>query len=62
MLTIASMVGVARYPPNYDAAMAQNQVAPGQVTTSIGIREGTELSIRVVGLMQGIYSYGGAML
>lgn len=57
-----TMVGVARYPPNYDAAMAQNQVAPGQVTTSIGIREGTELSIRVVGLMQGIYSYGGAML
>ena len=56
------MVGVARYPPNYDAAMAQNQVAPGQVTTSIGIREGTELSIRVVGLMQGVNSYGGAML
>jgi hypothetical protein len=56
------MVQAATSPPNYDAAMAQNQVKPGPVITSIGAPEGGSLSIRVVGLMQGIYSYGGAML
>lgn len=56
------MVAAASSPPNYDAAFAQNQVEPGPVITSIGVPENGSLGAEVVGLMQGIYSYGGAML
>jgi len=57
-----SMGAVATSPPNYTAAFAQNEVPRGPVVTSVGIPENGSLGAQVVGLMQAIYSYGGAML
>lgn len=58
----SSMVGAAKYPPNYATAAAQNQVEPGPVLHSIGFPRDGDTSYRLVGLAQAIYSYGGAML
>ncbi|EXJ76257.1 uncharacterized protein A1O5_00765 [Cladophialophora psammophila CBS 110553] len=57
-----TMAGAASYPPNYSTALAQNQVKAGPVVTSVGTPADGTLSTRIVGLMQAIYSYGGAML
>ncbi|KIW99095.1 uncharacterized protein Z519_00758 [Cladophialophora bantiana CBS 173.52] len=57
-----TMAGAASYPPNYSTALAQNQVKAGPIVTSVGTPADGTLSTRIVGLMQGIYSYGGAML
>ena len=47
-----------------DAAVAQNQgvTADQPITTTAGQRPGTDFSLQIVGLMQAVYSYGGAML
>ncbi|MCJ1251113.1 hypothetical protein MMC30_008344 [Trapelia coarctata] len=47
-----------------DAAALQNQgvTADQPITTTAGARPGTDFSLQVVGLMQAVYSYGGAML
>jgi hypothetical protein len=57
-----SMAGAATYPPNFEAAFAESQVSPGPVITSIGVPKDRSLTDQVVGLMQCVYSYGGAML
>lgn len=53
---------VAHSPPNIDAAVASNQVQPGPVITTAGPGIGIDFTGQVVGLMQAVYSYGGAML
>ncbi len=47
-----------------DTAALQNQgvTADQPITTTAGARPGTDFSLQVVGLMQAVYSYGGAML
>ena len=47
-----------------EAAVAQNEgvTADQPVMTTAGQRPGTAFSLQVVGLMQAVYSYGGAML
>lgn len=48
--------------PNYDAALANNNAPKGPVVTTAGPPEGVGFQGQVVGLMQAVYSYGGAML
>ena len=57
---------VAHYPPNYEAAVANDIIPdlnnPPPITTTGGAPEGVEFTGQIVGLMQAVYSYGGAML
>ena len=53
---------VAHSPPNYEAGIASNFVTQGPVQTSAGPPAGIDFSGQIVGLMQAVYSYGGAML
>ncbi|KAL9613542.1 MAG: hypothetical protein Q9167_001927 [Letrouitia subvulpina] len=48
--------------PNYDAALANNDAEKGPVATTAGPPEGVAFQGQLVGLMQAVYSYGGAML
>ena len=48
--------------PNYDAALANNAAERGPKVTTAGPPEGVAFEGQVVGLMQAVYSYGGAML
>lgn len=48
--------------PNYDAALANNDAEKGPVATTAGPPEGVGFQGQLVGLMQAVYSYGGAML
>lgn len=59
---ISTMVIVANTDPNYDAALANNFVDKGPVVTTAGPAAGVAFDGQVVGLMQAVYSYGGAML
>jgi len=63
---IITLASVANMAPNYQAAAAQNGVAVGPpappVKTTGGSPDGVAFSGQVVGLMQAVYSYGGAML
>lgn len=59
---IATMAIVANTEPNYDAALANNFVEKGPVVTTAGPRGGVAFDGQIVGLMQAVYSYGGAML
>jgi len=53
---------VAHSPPNFTAAKSSNGVDPGPIVTTGGSPPGTPFEQQVVGLMQAVYSYGGAML
>ncbi|KAL8990952.1 MAG: hypothetical protein Q9177_000508 [Variospora cf. flavescens] len=48
--------------PNYDAALANNNAPKGPKVTTAGPPAGVAFEGQVVGLMQAVYSYGGAML
>ena len=48
--------------PNYDAALANNAAPKGPKLTTAGPPMGVGFQGQVVGLMQAVYSYGGAML
>ncbi|KAL8974249.1 MAG: hypothetical protein Q9197_001502 [Variospora fuerteventurae] len=48
--------------PNYDAALANNDAPKGPKVTTAGPPAGVAFEGQVVGLMQAVYSYGGAML
>jgi hypothetical protein len=57
------MVVVHYYPPNYAAAQASFGTPPNQpIVTTANWPPGTTLIDRINGLMQGVYSYGGATL
>lgn len=63
LLVIFITMGVAAHSePNWDAAKASNQVEKGPIITTGGPPPGVEFEGQVVGLMQAVYSYGGAML
>ena len=57
---------VAKSPPYYKGALAANTgptvVDNGPVITTAGPQEGVDFNGQVVGLMQAVFSYGGAML
>lgn len=63
---IITMAVCAVTPPNYEAAHAQNLVPlvtpPEGVYHYVGVNPSIGFSGQIVGLMQAIYSYGGAML
>lgn len=59
---IATMAIVANTAPNYDAALANNFAEKGPVVTTAGPPDGVAFDGQIVGLMQAVYSYGGAML
>ena len=59
---IATMAIVANTEPNYAAALANNFADKGPVVTTAGPGDGVAFDGQVVGLMQAVYSYGGAML
>ena len=56
------MVVVHVYPPNYAAALSTYKTPAGPVRTSVTWPEGTDLKDHINGLMQGVFSYGGATL
>ncbi|MCJ1260427.1 hypothetical protein MMC22_000288 [Lobaria immixta] len=59
---IATMAIVANTDPNYDAALANNFAEKGPVVTTAGPPDGLAFDGQVDGLMQAVFSYGGAML
>lgn len=62
LVIFITMGVVAHSPPNYVAALASNTVDRGPVITTAGAPPGAPFQSQVVGLMQAVYSYGGAML
>lgn len=56
------MVVTNVYPPNYAASYTSYKTPKGPVQTSSSWPEGTDLNNRINGLMQGVFSYGGATL
>lgn len=68
VVMIMTMAVVTHTAPNYTAAAAENGADIGTagarppVVTTAGAPEGTPFTGQVVGLMQAVYSYGGAML
>ncbi|KAH8695333.1 transmembrane amino acid transporter protein-domain-containing protein [Talaromyces proteolyticus] len=57
-----TMGAVANSAPNYEAAAAQSLVQPGPVVTSVDVPEGSIFQGQIIGLLQAIYAYGGAMI
>ena len=62
IVIIATMAVVAHSPPNYVAANTAYMIDQGPVITTAGPPEGVGFQGQIVGLMQAVYSYGGAML
>ncbi|MCJ1341661.1 hypothetical protein MMC09_006957 [Bachmanniomyces sp. S44760] len=63
LLELFMIMGVAaNSPPNYAAALAQNEAVQGPIIHYAGVPDSVPFSGQVVGLMQAVYSYGGAML
>ncbi|KAK5136104.1 hypothetical protein LTR08_004154 [Meristemomyces frigidus] len=62
LVIIMTMIVVHSYPPNYDASFSTYKTPKGPVVTSVTWPEGTELKDHINGLMQGVFSYGGATL
>ncbi|GJJ09210.1 hypothetical protein Clacol_003432 [Clathrus columnatus] len=62
LVIFITMGAVAHSPPNFQAAMQENNVSmgTGQVITSATIN--LPFTAQIVGVMQMVYSYGGAML
>ena len=61
-IIIFSMAIVAHTNPNYVAAEAQYNITAAPVVTTAGPPAGVAFEGQLVGLMQAVYSYGGAML
>ena len=59
---IATMAIVAHTTPNYVAAGKAYMIDPSPVVTTAGPPDGVDFQGQIVGLMQAVYSYGGAML
>lgn len=59
---ISTMAIVAHSHPNYVAANTAYMINPGPVVTTAGPPAGVDFQGQIVGLMQAVYSYGGAML
>jgi hypothetical protein len=62
LVIFITMGCVAHQAPNYDAALAQNGAEKGPVHRTGGPPDGVGFETQIVGLMQAVYSYGGAML
>lgn len=62
LVIFITMGVVAHSEPNFEAAKASNQVEQGPIITTGGPPPGVAFEGQVVGLMQAVYSYGGAML
>lgn len=61
-IMIATMAIVAHTHPNYVAANKAYMIDPGPLVTTAGPPSGVGFEGQIVGLMQAVYSYGGAML
>lgn len=61
-IIISSMAVIAHSGPNFAAAKANNMVEPGPIFKTAGPPPGVAFDGQVVGLMQAVFSYGGAML
>lgn len=59
---ISTMALVAKTEPNYAAALASNMVEKGPIVKTAGPPDGVAFDGQTVGLMQAVYSYGGATL
>ncbi|KAI7714135.1 oligopeptide transporter protein, partial [Hortaea werneckii] len=59
---IMTMVVTNVYPPNYAASLASYSTPKGPITTYAYWPPTTKLNDHINGLMQGVYSYGGATL
>ncbi|KAI6839670.1 oligopeptide transporter protein [Hortaea werneckii] len=59
---IMTMVVTNVYPPNYAASLASYNTPKGPITTYAYWPPTTKLNDHINGLMQGVYSYGGATL
>ena len=59
---ISTMAIMAHSNPNYVAANKAYMIDPGPVVTTAGPPDGVDFQGQIVGLMQAVYSYGGAML
>ena len=62
VIMIMTMVVVAHSDPNYEAAKANNFVDKGPVVKTAGPPADVPFDGQVVGLMQAVFSYGGAMV
>ncbi|KAL8711779.1 MAG: hypothetical protein Q9225_007071 [Loekoesia sp. 1 TL-2023] len=62
LILIISTAVIFHSDPNYDAALANNDAPKGPKITTAGPPDGVGFEGQVVGLMQAVYSYGGAML
>lgn len=62
LILIITTAVVFHSDPNYDAALANNDVPKGPKVTTAGPPDSVDFEGQVVGLMQAVYSYGGAML
>jgi len=62
IVIIMTMVVTNIYPPNYAASFQSYHTPKGPVVTSANWPPNTTLNDRIVGLMQGVFSYGGATL
>ncbi|GJJ09159.1 hypothetical protein Clacol_003381 [Clathrus columnatus] len=60
MLTFCRRGAIAHSPPNYASALAQNNVSPGPIIVKAIINQ--PFAPQLVGVMQMVLSYGGAML
>ncbi|RDW57248.1 hypothetical protein BP5796_12698 [Coleophoma crateriformis] len=63
ILTLCMTMGIISHSaPSYATALASNGVAEGPVITTGGVPPGSTFNSQIVGLMQAVYSYGGAVL
>lgn len=62
LILIITTAVIFHSDPNYDAALANNNAPKGPKITTAGPPDGVDFEGQVVGLMQAVYSYGGAML
>ncbi|KAH9840414.1 Transmembrane amino acid transporter protein [Teratosphaeria destructans] len=62
IVIIMTMVVTNIYPPNYDAVYTTSAIVKAPIVTSGNWPAGTDLNDRINGLMQGVFSYGGATL
>ena len=61
-IIIVSMAVIAHSGPNFVAAKANNMVDPGPIFKTAGPPPDVAFDGQVVGLMQAVFSYGGAMI
>ncbi|KAL8732398.1 MAG: hypothetical protein Q9166_002796 [cf. Caloplaca sp. 2 TL-2023] len=62
LILIITTAVIFHSDPNYDAALANNNAPKGPTVTTVGPPNEVAFRGQVVGLMQAVYSYGGALL